>query len=688
MRKFSVLLALVLVVSMLLAACQPAAEPVVEPVVEEPVVEEPVVEEPVVEEPVVEEPVVEEPVSQNPYLGSNKLDGNGAPNTFFDDIHIRRGFAYAFDWDAVVDEIYQGEAVQSKVLSLIGMPGYDPEADYYTLDLEKAAEEFMLADVDKDGIPAGEDPDDVWEMGFRLQMGYNTGNATRQTYAEILQANLAEINEKFVLEVLGLPWPAYLAAQRAHKLPIMVAGWLEDIHDAHNWYQPYTTGTYGARQNLPEDLRVQFKAFLDEGVTKVDPAERHAIYQQFNQLYFDEAVGIPVVLVTSHGYEQSYLSGSIMNPIFAGDYYKTIEKSGGADPTTIVNASIGDADTLDPALSYDTASGEIIQNVYETLVYYDGIATDKFVGQLAESWEVSEDGTVWTFKLREGVKFHEGGDLTPSDVVYSFVRGLLQGGYSSPQWLLAEPILGVGIDDITGIVDDFASADSRETLVANPPEKLVGACETVYSHFATDDDANTVTITLAQGWGPWLATIAQGWGSIMDKEWVVENGGWNGECDTWQNTYGMVSADNPFSAIMNGTGAYKLDHWTPGEEIVLTAFDGYWGEPAKTPRVAIKIVPEFGTRFAMLQAQEADIIDVDTALRPQVDQLVGEIAIYNPETNAYDDPIPVCTVDTSLLGLDRFSTEGCEEGNGQPLRLYYGRPALQQDVLIFNFFIE
>jgi len=688
MRKFSVLLALVLVVSMLLAACQPAAEPVVEPVVEEPVVEEPVVEEPVVEEPVVEEPVVEEPVSQNPYLGSNKLDGNGAPNTFFDDIHIRRGFAYAFDWDAVVDEIYQGEAVQSKVLSLIGMPGYDPEADYYTLDLEKAAEEFMLADVDKDGIPAGEDPDDVWEMGFRLQMGYNTGNATRQTYAEILQANLAEINEKFVLEVLGLPWPAYLAAQRAHKLPIMVAGWLEDIHDAHNWYQPYTTGTYGARQNLPEDLRVQFKAFLDEGVTKVDPAERHAIYQQFNQLYFDEAVGIPVVLVTSHGYEQSYLSGRIMNPIFSGDYYKTIEKSGGADPTTIVNASIGDADTLDPALSYDTASGEIIQNVYETLVYYDGIATDKFVGQLAESWEVSEDGTVWTFKLREGVKFHEGGDLTPSDVVYSFVRGLLQGGYSSPQWLLAEPILGVGIDDITGIVDDFASADSRETLVANPPEKLVGACETVYSHFATDDDANTVTITLAQGWGPWLATIAQGWGSIMDKEWVVENGGWNGECDTWQNTYGMVSADNPFSAIMNGTGAYKLDHWTPGEEIVLTAFDGYWGEPAKTPRVAIKIVPEFGTRFAMLQAGEADIIDVDTALRPQVDQLVGEIAIYNPETNAYDDPIPVCTVDTSLLGLDRFSTEGCEEGNGQPLRLYYGRPALQQDVLIFNFFIE
>ena len=685
MRKFSVLIALLLVVGMLLAACQPAAvttDPVVEPVVEEPVEGEPVVEEPV------EEPVVEGPVGMSQYLGSNMLDGNGAPPTIFDDVHVRRGFAYAFDWDAVIDEIYQGEAVQSKVLSLIGMPGYDPDADYFTFDLEKAAEEFKLADVNKNGIPAGEDPDDIWEMGFRLQMGYNSGNATRQTYAEILQNNLAEINDKFVVEVLGLPWPAYLAAQRAHKLPIMVAGWLEDIHDAHNWYQPYTTGTYGNRQNLPADLKVQFKALLDEGVTLVDPDERNEVYKEFNQLYFDEAVGIPVVLVTQHTYEQAWLSGRVYNPIFAGEYYKTISKDGGADPTTIVNASIGDADTLDPALSYDTASGEVIQNVYETLVYYDGIKTDEFVGQLAESWDVSEDGTEWTFKIREGVKFHEGGDLTPSDVVYSFVRGLLQGGYSSPQWMLAEPILGVGIDDITGIVDDFASADSLETLVANPAETLIGACETVYSHFETDDDANTVTITLAQGWGPWLPTIAQGWGSIMDKEWVVENGGWNGECDTWQNTYGMVSADNPFSKITNGTGAYKLDHWTPGEEIVMTAFEDYWGEPAKTERVAIKIVPEFGTRFAMLQAGEADYLDVDTAMRPQVDQLVGEISIYNPETNAYDDPVPVCSVDTSLLGLKRFIIEGCEEGNGQPLRLYYGRPALQQDVLIFNFLVD
>ena len=95
-----------------------------------------------------------------------------------------------------------------------------------------------------------------------------------------------------------------------------------------------------------------------------------------------------------------------------------------ADPSTLIVAEseVG-IDTLDPALAYDTASAEIIQNTYETLVFYDGEATDKFVPMLAESWELSADGMTYTFKIRSGVKFHEGQDLTASDVAYSFQRG-------------------------------------------------------------------------------------------------------------------------------------------------------------------------------------------------------------------------------------------------------------------------
>src|SRR3990172_2049646 len=56
------------------------------------------------------------------------------------------------------------------------------------------------------------------------------------------------------------------------------------------------------------------------------------------------------------------------------------------DPTTFVKVSYGDPDTLDPALAYETAGAEVIQNIYETLVFYEGEATDKFVPQLATEW--------------------------------------------------------------------------------------------------------------------------------------------------------------------------------------------------------------------------------------------------------------------------------------------------------------
>lgn len=669
MRKLFVFLSLFVVLSMALAACQPATSAPTEA-------------------PAATEAPTEE-VPPNPYIGSGALDGNGIPADFFQDVHIRKAFSYCFDWDTFIKDVYRGEAIQSKVLALQGMPGFDPDAPFYAFDLAKCEEEFKLADVDKDGTPAGEDPDDVWEKGFRLQMLYNQGNTTRQIVAEILAANLAEVNEKFVVEILGLPWPAYLAAQRAHRIPIMTGGWLEDIHDPHNWYQPYTTGTYGARQAMPDDLKAQFKALLDEGVALNDPAARHEVYKKFNQLYYDQAPGVPIVLATSHGFEQKWLQGRILNPIFPGDYYASMTKAEGAkNPTVITQATIGDADTFDPALAYDTASGEVIQNVYETLVFYDGEATDKFVPKLAESWEVSEDGKTWTFKLRQGVKFHEGGDLTPSDVAYSFQRGLLQGGYSSPQWLLAEPFFGVGMDDVSMLVDEGASADDREAMKAADPAKLKEVCEKVQAAVVADDAAGTVTFNLAQSWGPFLPTIAQSWGSIMDKEWVIEKGGWDGSCDTWQNFYAMTSAEDPFTTIMNGTGPFKLDHWTQGEEIVMTRNEEYWGEPAKAERVVISIVPEWGTRFAMLQAGDADFADVPVENRSQVDALVGEMRVFDAAANAYGPVQQVCGFDGSKLGVEMFTV--CPEGQtgaGQ-FRLYIGRPGLSQDVILYNFGIE
>ncbi len=337
-----------------------------------------------------------------------------------------------------------------------------------------------------------------------------------------------------------------------------------------------------------------------------------------------------------------------------------------ADPTTLTRANSDiSIDTLDPALAYDSASDGLIQNVYETLIFYDGIATDKFVPVLAESWETSDDGTVWTFNIREGVKFHNGADLTPSDVAYSFQRGLLQGGYSSPQWLLAEPFYGIGVDDISGVVsEDFACADDRECMVAADPAALVAACEKTVNAIVADDAAGTVTMTLAQGWGPFLPTIAQSWGAIVDQDWVVENGGWDGSCDTWQNFYAMDAASNPLSSIANGTGPYTLESLKQGEEIILARNDSYWGTAPALERIIDKAVPEAGTRYAMLETGDADIAVVQVADRGQADELVGEVCEWDPAANDYG----ACEV----------------TDDSKPLRLYIGRPQVTQDVIIQN----
>lgn len=675
MRKIIVLLSLLVAASMILSACGPA--PVVTPVVIQPPPAGPTPTE-----------VPTEVVVSNPYIGSGILDGNGIPPNFFADEHVRKAFSYAFDWDTFINDVYKGEAVQSVGLVLPGMIGYDPNMPHFVMDLAKSEEEFKLSTL------TSPDGKSLWDTGFRIQMLYNQGNTTRQIMAEILAANLATVNPLFVVEILGLPWPAYLAAQRAGKIPIMTAGWIEDIHDPSNWYQPYTVGAYGGRANMPEEMMAQFKTLLDQGVSVTDPAARAAVYSQINQLYYDLNPGTPVVTATSHGFEQIWVQGLIRNPLFPGIYFATITKAASAttkNPTTFVEATFGDVDTLDSALAYDTASGEILASIYDTLVFYDGDKPGTFVPRLAaEMPTISEDGMTYSFTLRPGVTFSDGSPLLASDVAFTFERGLLQGGGASPQWLLSEPFLGVGNQDISYMIDPTGAMwDDVAGLQATDPAKLKSVCEDLKTKFVADDAAGTITMQLATPWGPFLATIASFWGSINSANWVAANGGWDGSCDTWQNFYGMVSADDPLSKIAMGTGPYVLDHWTPGTEIVLTANPTYWGTPPAMTRVVIQNVAEWSTRFAELQTGDADVAAVPVESRSQANALVGQLSVYDPVTMSYGPTQEVCAYDSSKLGLEMFTVcEAGKTGTGGPLHVYMGVPNLSQDVILYNFNIK
>jgi len=288
------------------------------------------------------------------------------------------------------------------------------------------------------------------------------------------------------------------------------------------------------------------------------------------------------------------------------------------NPDTFVSCTISEPDSMDYSYMYDNASYEIVFNVYEPLLFYNREAVDEFVPLLAEEMpEVSEDGTTFTFKVRQGIKFHEGGDLTPSDIAYSWWRTMLQDRAGGPAWVVLEPLTGqYSIDDIADEMGDEA------------------ACEYIKTTVVPDDENWTITFNLPKPFGAFLSIVATGWGVAADKEWVADIGGWNGDCATWRDYHDPEDVESELYNAMNGTGPYKFDHWTPGDEIVLVRNDDYWMTeplwegaptgPASLGRAVWKYVNEWGTRYAAFEAQDCDQMWVPRQYVAQADELVRE----------------------------------------------------------------
>jgi len=226
------------------------------------------------------------------------------------------------------------------------------------------------------------------------------------------------------------------------------------------------------------------------------------------------------------------------------------------NPNTIVNYTIGDPETLDPAVAYDSASIDIINQIYDRLVMYKGGDTSTFYPALAVNWTVSNDSKVWTFHLRKGVKFSNGNPFTAEDVKYSFNRVLKMN--QDPSWILSQCM----------------DLNSTEVL-----------------------DNYTVRITLTQPYGGFLPVLAFSIASIVDKETVEAHGGVVEDTENdWMREHAI------------GTGPYKLHHWTHKTEVVLEKNEYYWGgwEGKHVDRVVIKIAEEAATRILALKNGDAD----------------------------------------------------------------------------------
>ena len=281
------------------------------------------------------------------------------------------------------------------------------------------------------------------------------------------------------------------------------------------------------------------------------------------------------------------------------------------NPDTFIVATTADLASLDPAYAYDTASAGQIQNIYETLIKFDSDSTGEFVPSLATEWTISEDGKTYRFKIRDGVSFHNGNPLTPEDVEYSFERGMVQDYPLGPQWMFFEPLFGLG------------NYTSRTDSGLIPLEEIKSKVEI---------DGQWVQFNLATPYEPFLQILASSWGSILDMDWCVQNGDWNGTQESYEALNNPPPGTSPINAIANGTGPFMLEFWQPAIQTSLVRNDNYWGAPASLERVVTQIVDEWGTRELMLGLGDVDCAIVPSEQIQGIKEMPGILVYENVPT--------------------------------------------------------
>lgn len=314
------------------------------------------------------------------------------------------------------------------------------------------------------------------------------------------------------------------------------------------------------------------------------------------------------------------------------------------NPNTIIYATIGGPSTMDPHWSYDSASGEVIYQIYDNLINYKGESTSEFVPMLAtevptvESGLIKDDGLTYIFPIRKDVKFHNGDILTPEDVVYSIKRALIFDRSGGPVWMFCEPLLGVySIEDkaieITGVEnysDLFEGGDPRGELKSEYKEAMIEVFAD-YVDKTVEVDGDNVVFHLAQAYAPFLSILAHSgsWSSIIDKKWAIAQGAWDGKADTWWKYHDPENEKDPLYAIENGTGPFVLKKWVPEEILLLDRFDDYWRGPANIKNVQIQYISEYTTRKLMLQTGDADIVYIPVQYLSVVEGIEGVTVTKN-----------------------------------------------------------
>jgi len=225
-------------------------------------------------------------------------------------------------------------------------------------------------------------------------------------------------------------------------------------------------------------------------------------------------------------------------------------------------------ETCDPQITTNDYS--IPLNIFDRLVEIEnkGNGLSGIVPALATSWSVSSDGLVYNFKLRQGVKFHNGEIFKADDVKYTIDR-MLNPATNARNTDAYTPILGA-MDVLEGNAKELKGL------------KVINDYE--------------IEITLEAPYAPFLANIATPAGSIYNRKAT--------------EAAGVEFGTNPAKTI--GTGPYYMSEWILNDHSLILAFDDYWGGRPKNDGVDFRVTLDAEAYRMMFENGELDEIDFDT----------------------------------------------------------------------------
>ncbi|MHA6792145.1 ABC transporter substrate-binding protein [Pseudonocardia bannensis] len=254
----------------------------------------------------------------------------------------------------------------------------------------------------------------------------------------------------------------------------------------------------------------------------------------------------------------------------------------GATGGTMVFGAPGAPDNFDPIFAQDGETFRPARQMFDTLITYKQGTSDLAPG-LATAWTPSENGTVWTFTLREGVKFHDGTDLNAEAVCFNFDR-----------WF--------NLPNAAAQSQAIYYADTFEGFANNQGET---AGEPVYNS-CTAQNPSTAVLKLNKAKGAFPAAFGLTSLSISSPTALRQYNADQIEQSGDAFTYSEYATAHP-----TGTGPFKFESFDrTANTITLVRNDDYWGEKAKLDRLIFKVIPDENARKQELRAGTIDGYDL------------------------------------------------------------------------------